>query len=234
MTEQSFRDWLDKRGNPGAANSYPKAINLISEHFSRETGESINIYSITDQARVSRIANDYSQSGRFSKFGYEQHGRFRAAIARYSEFFVQSESHERSSSPTPDVEAASEASFTHERDLKTTLCAQIAELFPEHQIFGGAALGVEYTIGERRIDVLLEHKSDRSLIVLELKSGIADYKVFGQISMYIGLLLERFPGRKVTGVIVAGSIDQSLKQACTTTDRIKLRIYRMSLELDDA
>ncbi|MEI7464284.1 MAG: hypothetical protein WCJ87_02985 [Burkholderiales bacterium] len=251
MTEQSFRDWLDRRGNPGAAKSYPKAIHLISEHFSSQTGEKTNIYLITDQTKVSRIAHDYSQSGRFSKFGHEQHGRFRAAIARYSEFFVQSESQERPPSTETDAEAEAEAeaetsadvgeeesaietSFTYERDLKTTLCAQIAEIFPEHKIFGDGALGIEYTIGDRRIDVLLEHKDTGSLVVLELKAGLADYRVFGQISMYIGLLIERFPDRNITGVIIAGAIAKSLKQACTTTDRIALRIYRMSIELDDA
>jgi hypothetical protein len=80
--EHQFREWLVQRGNTGAASSYPKAINLISEHYSKETGNNTNIYSIKDQILISEIAHDYSQLGRFSKFGFEQHGRFRAAIAR--------------------------------------------------------------------------------------------------------------------------------------------------------
>jgi hypothetical protein len=52
--------------------------------------------------------------------------------------------------------------------------------------------------------------------------------------MYIGLLQEQFPAKTGSGVIVAGAIDPSLKQACATTDRVTLKLYRMSIELDDA
>jgi hypothetical protein len=65
-------------------------------------------------------------------------------------------------------------------------------------------------------------------------SGVADYRVFGQISMYIGLLQARFPEKEVSGVIVAGAIDPSLLQACAITNRVTTKVYRMSLELDDA
>ncbi|MBF6648096.1 hypothetical protein [Methylobacter sp. BlB1] len=87
MMETMFKDWLLKRGNKGAANSYPKAIHLISEHYSTQTGEQIDIYKLKDQNKISELARDYNQTGKFSEFGYEQHGRFRAAIGRYSDFF---------------------------------------------------------------------------------------------------------------------------------------------------
>lgn len=90
MMEAKFKNWLLSRGNQGAANSYPKSINLLSGHYSKTTGTPIDIYRIRDQTKISEIAHDYSQSGKFSEFGYEQHGRFRAAIGRYSDFFVQS------------------------------------------------------------------------------------------------------------------------------------------------
>jgi hypothetical protein len=41
------------------------------------------------------------------------------------------------------------------------------------------------------------------------------------------------PDREISGVIVAGSIDSSLKQACTITNNVSLKIYRVSLELED-
>jgi hypothetical protein len=124
--------------------------------------------------------------------------------------------------------------FAYEKDLQTALCAQISELFPEYKIYGNGSLGIEYSIGGRRIDVLLEHEESGRLLAVELKSGVADYNVFGQISMYLGLLQEQCPDKEIAGVIVAGSIDSSLKQACAITDRITLKVYRMSLELEDA
>src|SRR5262245_56712948 len=87
--EQEFQNWLIQRGSNGAAASYPSAIRQISQHYSDQTGNRIDIYAVTGQQQNSEIAHDYSQAGRFSQFGYGQHGRFRNAIARYSEFFVQ-------------------------------------------------------------------------------------------------------------------------------------------------
>ena len=234
--EQAFREWLVQQGKPSAAKNYPQAINLISEHYSKNTGQNINIYSITDQVIVSKIAHDYSQAGKFSKFGYEQHSRFRAAIARYAEFFVQ---HEAPIPSTPSEEETISATvldtnFAYEKDLQTSVCAQISELFPGYGIFGGNKIGIEYSIAGKRVDILLEEQSTGHLLAVELKSGTADYRVFGQISMYIGLLTAEFPERKISGVIVAGAIDAGLKSACGTTNRVALKVYRMSVELDDA
>lgn len=232
--DQQFREWLVQRGNPGAATYYPSAIHRISDHYSNQTGTTTNIYSVTNQRLISEIAHDYSQAGRFAQFGNENHGRCRAAIARYSEFFVQRVGAEARTEDAEDVDIQIERSFTYERDLQTSLCAQISELFPDCRIFGGDALGIEYAIGGKRIDVLLERNDGAGLLAVELKSGVADYKTFGQISMYMGLLKEQFPGREINGLIVAGSIDSSLTQACATTDRVTLKVYRMSIELDDA
>jgi len=112
-------------------------------------------------------------------------------------------------------------------------CAQVSELFPGYRIFGTFNAGIEYSIGGRRIDVLLENIDDGSLLVVELKSGVADYKVFGQISMYMGLLKRQCPDKDISGVIVAAVIDDGLRSACETTGRVTLKVYRMSLELED-
>ena len=235
--EDQFREWLIQSGKTGAATSYPGAIRKISKHYSEQTGAPIDIYGLQDQHKISEIAHDYSQAGRFSDFGYKSHGLFRAAIARYSEFFVQP--HDGIQSP-PDLnpfeveKAPSDNNFAYEKDLQTTLCAQISELFPEYKIYGNGLRGIEYAIGGKRIDVLLEHEGNGNLLAVELKSGLADYKVFGQISMYLGLLMGEFPDKNIKGVIVAGAIDPSLKMACSITDLVSLKVYRMALELEDA
>ncbi len=237
--EESFRTWLIIRGYAavGAATSYPTAIPQISQHYSRETGVDIDIYNITDQATLSQIAHAYSQAGRFAEFGYQQHGRFRAAIARYSEFFVNhraGDAAQEIEEPIPIESPATTINFSYEKDLQTTLCAQISDLFPGYRIYGEANLGVEYLISGKKIDVLLEHTENRGLLIVELKSGRADYRVFGQISMYLGLAKREFPNREIRGVIVAGEIDDSLRYATETNPDVQLKIYRMSLELENA
>ncbi|EGQ7873403.1 DUF1016 family protein [Vibrio parahaemolyticus] len=124
--------------------------------------------------------------------------------------------------------------FAYEKDLQQTLCMQVSELFPGYEIFGGVAVGIEYPIGSRRIDVLLEKMDDKSLLIVELKAGLADYKVFGQISMYLGLIKRKFSDRLVEGVIIAGEIEESLVQAAETSSAIKLMTYQMSLKLEEA
>lgn len=241
--EQKFKKWLIGRGysEVGAATSYSRAINQISDHYSKNTGKTIDIYALKEQSTISQIAHDYSQSGRFSRFGYEQHGRYRAAISRYSEFFVHNNENLETDEIIPidinnDFEEIeiSRTNFAYERDLQTTLCAQISDLFPGFKIFGEANAGVEYSIEGRRLDVLLEHEESGDLLIVELKSGRADYKIFGQISMYIGIIQKKYPNKSVKGVVIAGIIDDSLRQACEITDKISLKLYRMSIELEDA
>lgn len=234
-TEHQFKQWLIEQGKPSAAKNYPQAINLVSQHYSKATGKKTNIYEITDQVLISDIAHAYSQSGKYSEYGYEQHSRFRAAINRYAEFFVQYQKPEILTPAPEDNEPTSpETNFAYEKDLQTAICAHISELFPNYNIFGGNASGIEYSIEGKRIDILLEEANTGDLLAVELKSGTADYRVFGQISMYMGLLIANFPERKVSGAIVAGSVDPGLKHACTTTDKVALKVYRMSVELDDA
>ena len=120
--------------------------------------------------------------------------------------------------------------FSYERDLKTSMVSQISELFPEYKIYGENNKGIEYLIEGKRIDILLENNNG-GLLAVELKSGVANFNVFGQISMYLGLLMERFPNKNIAGCIVAGEIDKTLKNATKTNHLIELKTYKMKLEL---
>lgn len=72
------------------------------------------------------------------------------------------------------------------------------------------------------------------MLAIELKSGDADFRVFGQISMYLGLLSKKFPNKTAIGIIIAGEINDTLQNACLTTDKIKVKTYQMQLTLFDA
>ena len=122
--------------------------------------------------------------------------------------------------------------FSYEKDLKAAMVSQIKELFPGYDIYGEDKEGIEYYIGGKRIDILLE-KNNGDLLAVELKSGTANYRAFGQLSMYLGLLMDEFPDKEIKGCIVAGKIDDSLKSATKTTELVSLRTYRMRLELKE-
>ncbi len=54
------------------------------------------------------------------------------------------------------------------------------------------------------------------------------------MSMYVGLLKQRFPDKEVKGLIISGSIDESLKIASSITNLVSLKTYKMRLKLDEA
>jgi hypothetical protein len=122
--------------------------------------------------------------------------------------------------------------FSYEKDLQNSLLLQAEELFPGYKVFGNNGEGKEYAIGGKRIDLLLEHKTENKLLVVELKAGLADSKVFGQISMYIGPLMQKFCDKEIFGVIIAGEIDDSLKMAILSNKNIKAMTYKMKLTLE--
>jgi hypothetical protein len=123
--------------------------------------------------------------------------------------------------------------FSYEKDLQNSLISQAEELFPGYKIFGEHNEGIEYNITGKRIDLLLENKNEKKLLVIELKAGLADYKVFGQISMYMGPLIQKNPDKEILGVIIAGEIDDSLKMAVLANKNVKTMIYKMKLTLEE-
>jgi hypothetical protein len=124
--------------------------------------------------------------------------------------------------------------FTYEKDLQNSLAYQAESLFPGYKIYGNNLDGMEYQIGGKRIDLLLENKNENKLLVIELKADVADFKAYGQICMYFGLLKKQFPNKEINGIIIAGEIDESLRNAASISDKIKLMTYKMELTLCNA
>ena len=130
-------------------------------------------------------------------------------------------------------ENVSITSFSYEKDLKNSLISQAEELFPGYKIFGDNGEGIEYNINGKRIDVLLESKNENKLLVVELKAGLADFKVCGQIMMYIGPLMQKYRDKEILGIIIAGEIDESLKMAVLANKNIKIMTYKTKLLLEE-
>lgn len=262
--EVEFTRWLKQSGNDWAVPSYPELISRLSRHYSEQTGSKVNIYELTDSHVLKNLQKLYGKNGKFFNIGEELEGAVKSALSYYIRFYSQQQAQKqnealmkavedycndtkademqeyctRQNSIPPQSQAiqlsALSMNFAYEKDLQQTLCMQVSELFPSYQIFGGVDVGIEYPIGSRRIDILLEKADDKSLLIVELKAGLADYKVFGQISMYLGLIKRKFSERLVEGVIIAGEIEESLVQAAETNSAIKLMTYQMSLKLEDA
>jgi RecB family endonuclease NucS len=147
---------------------------------------------------------------------------------------IYTEKHENNVAESQDDSGTeSTTGFTYERDLQKALVKQAEKLFPGFKIYGEDLDGVEYQIEGKRIDLLLENVSENELLAIELKAGIADFKVFGQISMYLGLLKKEFPQKNIKGIIIAGKIDESLKYAVVTNANVKIREYNMEITTNE-
>jgi hypothetical protein len=124
-------------------------------------------------------------------------------------------------------------SFSYEKDLQDSLFLQAKELFPGYEVFGNNVEGKEYNIYGKKIDLLLENKAENKLLVIEMKAGLADFKVFGQISMYMGPLKKKYPDKEIFGVIIAKEIDDSLKMAISSNEKIKAMTYKVKIALEE-
>lgn len=137
------------------------------------------------------------------------------------------------SSENIDLLPAMSQNFVYEADLQNSLVRQAEELFPGYKIYGENLEGIEYQIEGKRIDLLLENDTKNKLLAIELKANTADFKVYGQISMYLNLLENQFPDKIIEGVIIAGEIDKTLKIAIRRDNSVKLKSYKVSLVLKD-
>lgn len=247
---KEFEIWMrEKEGKAlNTVKAYSNAIDKVSNHNYENTGERVDLYMERDLAFVEKVSELYGTSGRFTEFGNIGNGTNRAAIKAYVKFLKSKitgnnlsdtaiitnfEDDKQQPASLEDQIVSNNNSFTYERDLKYSLIGQVEDLFPEYKIFGINQEGIEYTTEGKRIDLLLENTLDNSLLAIELKAGQADFRVFGQISMYLGLLTKKFPDKVVKGVIIAGEIDDSLKNACLITDKIELKTYSMKLSLEN-
>jgi predicted nuclease of restriction endonuclease-like (RecB) superfamily len=251
--KEEFGKWMIRHEGKSSntASQYKSAIDLISRHYSQQNKKSIDLYTINDILFIKGLVRDYGMGGRYQNIGQNGtgtngHGTVRNAIATYARFLEYKNLDNKTSENSNDGKFELESdfiekddeenlkinNFTYERDLKYSMITQVGELFPGYKIFGKQGEGIEYTIGGKRIDLLLENTIENEILIIELKAGIADYNVLAQISNYYGLLSKEFPNKKIKGIIIAGEIDDSLINACSITDKIEVRKYKMKLTLE--
>ncbi|WP_194439541.1 endonuclease NucS domain-containing protein [Vibrio fluminensis] len=244
--KRSFEKWMitQERKKPNTAYQYAQSINKVSNHYSTHSQQNVDLFRLLDIELLRSIKEDYSLNGRFSDFGSKGNGTIRNAVATFyryrKEWEMGSDSEDVLITSVEDEEEPINSddntvfNFSYERDLQSSMILQVESLFPGYQIYGEGTLeGVEYCINGKRIDLLLEHQVSKELLAVELKAGTADFKVFGQIAMYLALLAEKFPETESKGVIVCGEVDYSLAMACKMSDKVSLKTYEMLLVLND-
>lgn len=210
MAEDHTKYFLTKIENEFGKDLLQKALYAVKQHIKY-------IHSINKPSNVEKLYNNYAKNNSVNE-NIETN-----VVTKNTDAIEEIE----------NSESIQSQNFVYETDLQNSLVRQAEEFFPGYKIYGDNLEGIEYQIEGKRIDLLLENITENKLLAIELKANVADFKVYGQISMYLNLLEEQFPNKKIEGVIIAGAIDNSLKIAIRRDKLVKLKSYKMQLELID-
>ncbi len=108
-----------------------------------------------------------------------------------------------------------------ERDLQKALRREIAQLEPCLVIIDD---GVERAVASGYIDITARDATG-TIVVIELKAGVADRSAVSQIQSYMGDLIEEEAGTDIRGILVAHDFDGKAKAAARPVPTLALRTY---------
>ena len=126
------------------------------------------------------------------------------------------------------ADAPEKQRLTLERDMQTALRQQIASLESGLRIIDD---GDERGVHSGFIDILCEDEAG-ALVVVELKAGRADARVFSQILGYMGDMMKEEPDRIVRGIIVAHSFDKRASSAARAVQNVQIFRYSINFTFE--
>ncbi len=133
-----------------------------------------------------------------------------------------------------DERITDEAVISLERDLEEYIVRNLDQIEKGLKLYSKEKVsGRQFNTNIGRIDVLLTDKDD-NFIVLELKAGIANYYVIGQILGYIHEIRQNLAnGKEVKGIIIADEFEKRLIAAVSEIPHVSLKKYRVNFAFDD-
>lgn len=89
--EKEFEQWMIKqeRKSESTTAQYSAAISYISNHYSKQNNESIDLYKIDNIDFINGLVEKYGKDGKYKEIGNERSGDVRAAIKAYARFIEQ-------------------------------------------------------------------------------------------------------------------------------------------------
>ena len=118
-----------------------------------------------------------------------------------------------------------------ERDLQAALRQAIEQLETGLEIIDD---GVERSVASGFIDITARDARG-TIVVIELKTGIARQGAIAQVMSYMGDVAEEEPDQAVRGLLVAGDFDKKARSAARVLPNhvLSLRSYRVRFEFKD-
>lgn len=131
-----------------------------------------------------------------------------------------------------------EASFYMEKELENFLIANWdkTELSKEYELIeeNGDLISQQFRTDIGIIDILVQDKKTKQLVVIELKRRQTSDDTIGQILRYMGWLEEhKSNGQSVKGIIIASKYDKKLYYALKRTKDIQVYNYKINFSLTE-
>ena len=234
MKEASFRKWLESEYTPASAatrlssaRAVEDAYGDLDEHIENGTIEELlrNLrYSKSDERHNKPNPTRIVISGN----PYNRLNNCKTGVRSYVAFIEGGGELEVSKSL--ELEAVSQAlaekkdgqQFKLEAHLQEALRNHIDQLEPGLEIVDG---GSEFSVSSGEIDITAKDHMGAT-VVIELKRGMARREAIGQITGYMGDLIEEEDVDAVRGILIAADFDKSCLAATRVIQDLKLMRYR--------
>lgn len=174
-------------------------------------------------------------AGLFERYDPGKHGTFNEDATPTSLVTGDDEQLETTEEIAELEAAAVDTALSLERDLERSLLLNLAQLEPGLKPYQDKGIvGQQLDAGKAgRIDIVAVD-STGNLVVIELKAGLADDRVCGQILRYLVWVKENLAGNgKVRGIIVASDFSDGLRYAAKAMHEVTLKEYEVRFTFKD-
>lgn len=240
MKSAAFKAWLAANYTPNSAATHFSQAKKVEEAYS-------DLDAIVDAGDTEQVAAELNYSSQDAKSGkpnpskipagnnlYTNLAAYKSSLRCYARF----RENETEFASEAALEIAGQAikekhegkQFELERHLQSELRREIDQLEAGLQIIDE---GLERSVESGFIDILARDETG-GLVVIELKAGLARRESIGQITGYMGDLIEEEPNTPVRGILVAAEFDKSCISGVRAIPSLKLRRYRFNFSFIEA
>ena len=240
MKSAEFKAWLAASYSANSAATHLSQAKKVEESYG-------DLDAIVDAGDVEKIAAELNYSSQDAKLGKPNPSKipagnnFYANLASYKSSlrcYARFRENESEFNSETAIEIAGQAikekhegkQFELERHLQSELRREITQLESGLQIVDD---GLERSVESGFIDILARDETG-ALVVVELKAGLARRESIGQVTGYMGDLIEEEPNTPVRGILVAADFDKSCRSGVRAIPTLKLRKYRFNFTFEEA
>ncbi|MEY2882459.1 MAG: hypothetical protein RL490_183 [Pseudomonadota bacterium] len=241
MNTDAFREWLKSRFTGASAGTRLSCARTVEEHYGdldehveRDRCQSL-LESLSYSIRDSRSNVPNPTKIPINGNPYNVLNNYKTGVRSYLTFIDEGGAAEVATEKVFEqavealVEKREGLKFELEAQMQASLREEITQLEPELRIVDG---GSERAVASGQIDILAEDGTG-SLVVIEIKKGLAKREAIGQIAGYMGDLLREETGVPVRGILVASEFDKSCRSSVAAIPSLTLRKYRFQFTFEE-